>query len=229
MEELRSDVGCASLICIRQERRHHLVTAILGPSRSTPSQTLTERQSLCGCTASNVTCLACNEMALDPEKAIETSYVKGYPSLAAFIASDLDHSSVLYKRFDKLSARNILYLQSELAELERRQVEFDEQDFLDDSLSTKKTARDWRAFSDVAAVTGSRAEERMKLSMEIRSKIKEHSKIKLRLFRRVGPALTCELRRSHHTRLRHPLPSPTLQASIPRLSKPLHECRPQWR
>ena len=174
-------------------------------------------------------CLACIKMASDPEKDVETFYVKGYPSLAAFIASDLDHSSVLYKRFNKLSARNILYLQSELAELERRQDEFDEQDLLDDDLSMKKIARNWRAFSDAAAVTGSRAEKRMELSIEIRNKIKEYSKIKLRLFRCAGPALTCELRRSHRTRLRRPLPSPTLQASVPRIPKPFHECRPQWR
>jgi hypothetical protein len=46
----------------------------------------------------------------------------GYPSLAEFIASDPDHTSLVFRRFDKLAARNLLYLQSELAELEAKQV-----------------------------------------------------------------------------------------------------------
>ena len=52
--------------------------------------------------------------------AVKISYLKGYPSLAAFIASDKDKSTVIYRRFDRLSARNLLYLQSELAELEAK-------------------------------------------------------------------------------------------------------------
>lgn len=46
----------------------------------------------------------------------------GFPSLAEFIASDPDHTSLVFRRFDKLAARNLLYLQSELAELEAKQV-----------------------------------------------------------------------------------------------------------
>ena len=55
-------------------------------------------------------------------------YVKGYPSLAAFIASDSDKSTAIYRRFDRLSARNLLYLQSELVELEAQQDALDEED-----------------------------------------------------------------------------------------------------
>jgi hypothetical protein len=59
---------------------------------------------------------------------VEIRYVSGYPSLASFIASDKDKSTVIYRRFDCLFARNLLYLQSELAELERRQTVFDAED-----------------------------------------------------------------------------------------------------
>lgn len=45
------------------------------------------------------------------------SYVHGFGSLASFIASDEDHSTSIYKRFDDLASRNLLYFQSELAEL----------------------------------------------------------------------------------------------------------------
>jgi hypothetical protein len=60
--------------------------------------------------------------------AVKINYLKGYPSLAAFIASDKDKSTVIYRRFDRLSARNLLYLQSELAELEVKQDAFDRED-----------------------------------------------------------------------------------------------------
>ena len=144
-------------------------------------------------------------MALDPEKdRTELSYVKGYPSLAAFIASDIDHSSVLYKRFDKLAARNSLYLQSELAELERRQDELDREDLVHGDLGAKKAARDWTAFKDAATVVGSKAEERMELVMEIREKIKEYSKLKVDASR-YPTRIDVDLRRSHHARLRNPL------------------------
>lgn len=49
---------------------------------------------------------------------IETRYVQGYASLAAFIANDKVKSTAIYRRFDQLSARNLLYLQSELIDLQ---------------------------------------------------------------------------------------------------------------
>jgi hypothetical protein len=68
-------------------------------------------------------------MVADIEKeAVEVVYVKGYPSLAAFIASDRDKSTAIYRRFDRLSARNLLYLESELQELEERQDALDAED-----------------------------------------------------------------------------------------------------
>ena len=46
----------------------------------------------------------------------------GYPSLAEDISSDLDRTSLVFRRFDRLAVRNLLYLQSELVELEAMQV-----------------------------------------------------------------------------------------------------------
>lgn len=115
-------------------------------------------------------------MSRDAEKdGLVVVYVNGYPSLADFIASDHDHSSVIYKRFDRLSSRNILYLQSELAELERRQDEFDREDLRGD-LETKKSARDWVTFLEKSKVPNSKALEKMQLVHDIRAKIKEYSR-----------------------------------------------------
>jgi hypothetical protein len=103
-----------------------------------------------------------------------TKYTKGYPSLAAFIASDHDKSTVIYRRFDKLSARNLLYLQSELVELEAKQNAFDEED-VRGPMDTKACARDWAIFAERAKnPANEREKKRMELAMEIRAKIKEY-------------------------------------------------------
>lgn len=104
----------------------------------------------------------------------EVHYVKGYPSLAAFIASDCDKSTAIYRRFDRLSARNLLYLQSELVELEARQDALDAED-LRGTLERKKSARDWRTLGRKAAEPGNTEEkERVEVLEEIRKKIKEY-------------------------------------------------------
>lgn len=81
-------------------------------------------------------------MRNDPEKhEIGVAYVPDYPSLAFIIASDPDHSTVIYRRFDRLSARNLLYLQAELVILEKKQDELDRQDLNSDDMNAKDTAR----------------------------------------------------------------------------------------
>ena len=106
------------------------------------------------------------------EKAVQIQYVRGYPSLAAFIASDKDKSTVIYRRFDRLSARNLLYLESELVELEARQDAFDALD-LAGSMDDKQCARNWEFFKERASEDEGQ-KERMNLVQEIRAKIKEY-------------------------------------------------------
>lgn len=76
----------------------------------------------------------------DAESAIY--HLLGYPSLAAFVASDRDRTTLIYKRFDELAARNLLYLQSELAELQHQQRAFDQVDIIAD-MKTKQCARSY--------------------------------------------------------------------------------------
>ena len=106
----------------------------------------------------------------------EINFVKGYPSLAAFIASDYDKSTAIYRRFDRLSARNLLYLQSELVELEARQDALDAED-LRGTLEQKKCARDWQTLKERAAEPGNTGEkERVEVLEEIRKKLREYRK-----------------------------------------------------
>lgn len=52
----------------------------------------------------------------------------GFPLVADKIASDADKTTTIYRRFDRLSARNLLLLQGELAELETLQNRYDAED-----------------------------------------------------------------------------------------------------
>lgn len=50
------------------------------------------------------------------QSSVQNGNLRGYPSLASFIGSDRDF--FIFRRFNALSARNLLYLQDELVELE---------------------------------------------------------------------------------------------------------------
>ena len=111
-------------------------------------------------------------MHLDSKDGMD--YVKGYPSLAAFIASDCDKSTAIYRRFDRLSARNLLYLQSELLELEARQDALDAEDSRG-TIEDKESARNWLILQRRAAEPGNtKQKERVKVLKEIRKLMKEY-------------------------------------------------------
>src|SRR5438045_701349 len=59
-------------------------------------------------------------------------YPKSYARLAAYI-DDKGENSTIYRRFERLAARNILHLESELAQLESKQDKLDEEFVTDKS------------------------------------------------------------------------------------------------
>jgi hypothetical protein len=66
---------------------------------------------------------------LDVELASQPAYpARGFALVASKIASDSDKTTTIYRRFDELSARNLLFYQAELAELEGQQRDYDEVD-----------------------------------------------------------------------------------------------------
>ncbi|KAH6616830.1 hypothetical protein C7974DRAFT_53138 [Boeremia exigua] len=118
------------------------------------------------------------EQTSNPFRASPVS-LDGFPSLASFIASDKDRTSLIFRRFDRLAARNILYLQSELVELEALQDQYDREDQSIDGgdLHTKRCAMDWEEFKGSAMPTGvEKQQRRMKLVKDIRAKMKEYRK-----------------------------------------------------
>lgn len=121
-------------------------------------------------------------MSSNAEKGIVgVHYITGFASLADAIASDADHSTAIYKRFDRLAARNLLYMQSELCELEQLQECYDQEDKqnADRIPGLRKAAMSWKAFEEGATLPGDDGEyfeKRMKLVMKIREKMKDYSK-----------------------------------------------------
>ncbi|EKJ71801.1 hypothetical protein FPSE_08069 [Fusarium pseudograminearum CS3096] len=98
-------------------------------------------------------------------------YVDGFPSLANFIASDRDGTSTIFKRFNRLAARNLLNLQSELAELEAKLDAFDDQDR--ESRESLQSLRNWKDFK----TRNGEDSERRKLLRDIKSTLKEYSMV----------------------------------------------------
>jgi hypothetical protein len=96
-------------------------------------------------------------------------YIDGYPRLAAFVASDKDGSTTIFKRFNRLAARNLLILQSELAELEAKLDSFDKAD--GETRETAQSLRNWNEYKSRAE----KAPERMELINDIRKCLKEYS------------------------------------------------------
>lgn len=101
-------------------------------------------------------------------------YLQGYPSLAAFIASDRDQTSAIFKRFKRLGARNLLHMQSELAELQAQQDEFDYKAQHGDP-DAKQFSRNWPDFC-TAALSDDTEKERKELAESICTVLRQYSK-----------------------------------------------------
>ena len=101
----------------------------------------------------------------------QREYPNGFALLADFIARDPDNTSTIYRRFERLAARNLLYLQSRLQKLEAILDELDQQVLLTEDKDSKKAATSWEDFAFLAK---SRADEkkRMKVVEKIQRALK---------------------------------------------------------
>ncbi|KAI9729569.1 MAG: hypothetical protein M1834_006765 [Cirrosporium novae-zelandiae] len=97
--------------------------------------------------------------------------IECYASFADFIASDVELS--IFRRFDRLNARNLLYLQSELLEADNRLTELDEEDNDHQTDDILPSAKCWETL--VARAGEFPAEgERMDLIQKTRRLMKEY-------------------------------------------------------
>ncbi|KAK3297131.1 uncharacterized protein B0H64DRAFT_391417 [Chaetomium fimeti] len=105
---------------------------------------------------------------MPPHSGGKSTYVDGFPSLAAFMASDRDKTTKIFKRFDRLAARNLLCLQSELVEIESQLDQFDRDD--QGNREMMQTLRNWGAYKTRCA----NEPKRMQLMARLRSTMREY-------------------------------------------------------
>jgi hypothetical protein len=105
-----------------------------------------------------------------PSHPTEPARLEGYPSFAEFITKDQD--AAIYRKFERLSARNLLYLQSELHDFEGQLQELDRKDAEDiGNVEAQKAAREWKYYADES---NSRARLHRKLQAQIAVKMKAY-------------------------------------------------------
>lgn len=126
-----------------------------------------------------------NEENYDPAKPW-TKYPIGYPRFSAFISADPDKSTTIFRRFERLSARNLLYLESELADLEAEQDRLDLESRRNENLEL--SMQSWSLLClQATPPTGDKeneddvrmraaAQQRLQLAWRIREVLKEYRK-----------------------------------------------------
>jgi hypothetical protein len=117
-------------------------------------------------------------------RAIELSGVKpinGFPRVADKLASDPDKTTSIFRRFDRLSSRNLLFLEAELAELEALQNKYDEDDLIAADRMVIDCHSDWRKFERYGTERDEHGNPRnpgqaarLELAVKIKEKIKEY-------------------------------------------------------
>lgn len=107
----------------------------------------------------------------DPEKGVQRD---GYPSLAAWIAHDPDNESYVFRKFDKLSARNLLGMQSQLISLEMK-IESIEDAMRNsgDPENLVSLAR-WETYEERAKDPKTLEYQKMKTEENLKNRIKEY-------------------------------------------------------
>ena len=103
---------------------------------------------------------------------MELKPLDGYPTFSRFIAKDPD--AAIYRKFESLSARNLLYQQSQLNDMERQLEELDSKDATEKAVDInneagERVARDWQHFAHDD-------NDRAKLRRQVQEKIKQHIK-----------------------------------------------------
>lgn len=102
---------------------------------------------------------------------------RGFALVAAKINSDNDKTSNIYRRFDELSARNLLFYQAEIAELEEELLFLDDEDSKTSDEISVACQMDWSSFEKYAktgALPETKEAEKMELIMKIREKLERY-------------------------------------------------------
>ena len=109
-------------------------------------------------------------MELELQSSAERRRLEGYPSFAEFIAKDKD--AAIYRRYETLSARNLLYQQSEIHELEKKVAELDKEEAAKiENENAQQAARQWSYYANDQSDEGC---ARRALQDKIKAKMKAY-------------------------------------------------------
>lgn len=104
-------------------------------------------------------------------------YNDGYPALAHWMAQDPDNETLMFRKFDSLSARNLLYMQAELFDIQKRISNLDRQIIKSRDITLMESTRRWETFVENARLVQPRPEhEMMELATDMRKKLKAYRK-----------------------------------------------------
>lgn len=100
----------------------------------------------------------------------------GFPALADNTANNPNYETFIFRKFDWLSARNLLHLESRLAYLEQKLNQLDVQAVHGDN-EELRSIRSWEAFEENAKDKDRPEHARMIIEREIREVLKEYREI----------------------------------------------------
>lgn len=100
-------------------------------------------------------------------------YPNGFASVAAFIAKDRDNTTTIYRRFDRIAARNLLHLQSKLQKLEAVQDNLDAEVLKMTEKNSNRAATSWEDFETFAKM-GENERTRMETAEKIEKTVKAY-------------------------------------------------------
>lgn len=100
----------------------------------------------------------------------------GFAAVAEWIALDPDNEPFIFRKFDRLAARNLLYLQAQIMMLEQEIEKLDQHAAQSDDMSLKDAARRWEQLVKQNAEGQEHAQRQVKLIAEIKHALKEYCK-----------------------------------------------------
>lgn len=106
-------------------------------------------------------------------KDIELGHTRdGYPALAAWIARDPDNESFVFRKFNRLGARNLLHLQSHLITLEHEIDVLDEEARRSPDFEAQQASRRWETLIEHAENPARAEMKRLEKAEELQGKIR---------------------------------------------------------
>jgi hypothetical protein len=99
---------------------------------------------------------------------------EGFAAVAEWIARDPDSEAFIFRKFDKLAARNILFLQARIMALERELEALDKEISNTNDMTLKDAARTWEVLVEQDSQGQEHAQRYMKLVAEIKLALKEY-------------------------------------------------------